>query len=102
MNIDNYFFSFKNDAPVSYKVINLLKSLLEIDYKKRISSIKICMLCQLKSILMESVYIPAVKQVNMPGGNGLVPFSNLSKTGGILNAKKAIFAAEKATKKKKT
>ena len=57
---------------------------------------------QLKSILLESVYIPAVKQVNMPGGKGLVPFSHLSKTGGILNAKKAIFAAEKATKKKKT
>ena len=55
MNIDNYFFSFKNDAPVSYKVINLLKSLLEIDYKKRISSIKLCMLCQLKSILIKFI-----------------------------------------------
>ena len=55
MNIDNYFFSFKNDAPASYKVINLLKSLLEIDYKKRISSIKLCMLCQLKSILIKFI-----------------------------------------------
>ena len=24
MNIDNYFFSLKNDEPASYKVINLL------------------------------------------------------------------------------
>ena len=56
---------------------------------------------QLKTVLMESAFIPPVVQVNKPGTTKLVAFKSLSKTGGIVNAKQAIFAAEKMLKKKK-
>ena len=56
---------------------------------------------ELKVVLLESVYIPEIKEVGKPGTDILVPFSSLSKTGGILNAKRAVFAAEKMLKRKK-
>ena len=52
---------------------------------------------QVKSILMESV-VPLTQKVNKPGADGtLVPFSQLSVSGGVVNA---IKAAEKAAKTK--
>ena len=56
---------------------------------------------ELKTVLLESAYTPEIKEVGKPGANLLVPFSGLSKTGGIVNAKRAIFAAEKMMKLKK-
>lgn len=52
---------------------------------------------QVKSILMESV-VPLKQKVNTPGAAGtMVPFSQLSVSGGVINALKA---AEKAAKTK--
>ncbi len=56
---------------------------------------------ELKTVLLESVYIPEIKEVGKPGTKTLVPFSSLSKTGGIVNAKRAVFAAEKMMKRKR-
>lgn len=55
---------------------------------------------ELKKVLLESVYKPDL-QVIQPGDNKQVPFSSLSQTGGIINAKAAVFLAEKISKPKK-
>jgi subtilisin family serine protease len=55
---------------------------------------------ELKKILMESVYKPDLK-VKKPGNTGLVPFSSLSKSGGIINAKNAVSTAELLSRKKR-
>lgn len=55
---------------------------------------------ELKKILMESVYKPDLK-VKKPGNSGLVPFSSLSVSGGIINARNAVVAADLLTRKKR-
>jgi len=53
---------------------------------------------EVKEILKASVYDEASLEVMQPGTEDLVPFSNLSKTGGVVNAYKAIQLAESMTK----
>jgi subtilisin family serine protease len=55
-----------------------------------------------KKILLESVYKPSGIKVAKPGTGSRVPFETLSETGGIVNAKSAVFGAEKLLKKKKS
>jgi len=55
---------------------------------------------ELRKILMESVYKPGVK-VKKPGNSGLVPFSDLCVSGGIINAKNAVVAADLLSRKKR-
>jgi len=56
---------------------------------------------ELKTVLLESVFVPEIKEVNKPGTSRFVPFSSLSKSGGIINLKSAVFSAEKIMKRKK-
>jgi len=53
---------------------------------------------QVREILKASVYDKADHEVLKPGTEDLVPFSKLSKTGGVVNAYKAIQLAESMTK----
>ncbi|HSI75518.1 MAG TPA: S8 family peptidase [Lunatimonas sp.] len=53
---------------------------------------------QVKEILKASAYDKADHEVYKPGTEDLVPFSKLSKTGGVVNAYKAIKMAESMTK----
>ncbi len=55
---------------------------------------------ELRRILMESVYKPDLK-VKKPGSSGLVPFSSLSVSGGIINARNAVIAADLLSRKKR-
>ena len=55
---------------------------------------------ELKKILMESVYKADLK-VKKPGSSGLVLFSSLSRSGGIINAKNAVIAADLLSRKKR-
>ena len=55
---------------------------------------------QVKEIIMESV-IPNSEMVNRPGGEGKVKFSELSKTGGVVNLYKAVKKAEMTKGKRK-
>jgi len=56
--------------------------------------------CQVKDIIMESA-TPQTQKVKMPGSEDLVSFSELSKTGGVVNAYKAVQLANKTKGKKK-
>ena len=53
---------------------------------------------EVKEILKESVYSKANQEVVKPGSEDRVPFSQLSKTGGLVNAYKALQLAESMTK----
>lgn len=53
---------------------------------------------QVKDILKASVYNKADQEVVKPGTEDRVPFSQLSRTGGLVNAYKAIQLAESMTK----
>jgi cell wall-associated protease len=53
---------------------------------------------QVREILKASVHNKANQEVMKPGTEDLVPFSQLSKTGGLVNAYKAIQMAESMTK----
>lgn len=53
---------------------------------------------QVREILKASVYDKAAHPVLKPGTDDLVPFNQLSKTGGVVNAYKAIQMAESMTK----
>ena len=55
---------------------------------------------QIKQIIMESA-IPQDLQVKQPGTGAMVPFSELSVTGGVLNAYRAVEQAAKTKGKKK-
>lgn len=55
---------------------------------------------QVKGIIMESV-TPVTQQVKQPGSDKLLPLSQLSVTGGVVNAKKAVELAAKTKGKKK-
>lgn len=55
---------------------------------------------ELKKVLLESVYKPNLL-VAQPGDKKQVPFSSLSASGGIINARAAVFLAEKYSKPKK-
>jgi len=55
---------------------------------------------ELNKILMESVYKPDMK-VKKPGSSGLVPFSSLSISGGIVNARNAVVAADQLSRQKR-
>ncbi len=55
---------------------------------------------QIKEILMEST-VPVNGKVKQPGSKDLVPFSDLCKTGGVVNAYKAFQMASKTKGKKK-
>lgn len=56
---------------------------------------------QVKEAILKSVYKPQNLMVYRPGSREKVPFESLSVTGGILNARDAVFIAEKLNKKKK-
>lgn len=53
---------------------------------------------QVKQILKDSVYDKADQEVNKPGAEEVIPFGELSKTGGVVNAYKAIQLAESMTR----
>lgn len=55
---------------------------------------------EVKQVLMESVYKPDLK-VSVPGSRKEVAFSELSRSGGIVNARNAVFAAEKIVARKR-
>lgn len=55
---------------------------------------------EMRKILVESVYKPDLK-VKKPGSSGLVPFSALSVSGGIINARNAVIAADQLNRKKR-
>jgi subtilisin family serine protease len=56
---------------------------------------------QIKLVLMESVYKPVGLLVEKPGSRDTVPLSSLCLSGGLVNARNAVWAAEKLLKKKK-
>ena len=56
---------------------------------------------QMKQVMMQSVYKPSGLKVKKPGSSELVPFSSLSVSGGIVNARNAVFEAEKLSSKKR-
>jgi cell wall-associated protease len=55
---------------------------------------------EVKQVLLESVYKPDLK-VSVPGSRKEAHFSELSRSGGIVNARNAVFAAEKIAARKK-
>lgn len=55
-----------------------------------------------KNVLLQSTFKPQDLLVLKPGTQKEVLFESLSTTGGIISAKKAVFAAEKLVKKKKS
>ena len=55
---------------------------------------------ELRQVLMESVYKPDLR-VKKPGSSDLVPFSGLSVSGGIINARNAVVAADKLYRSRK-
>ena len=55
---------------------------------------------EIRQILMESAYKPDLK-VRKPGSSELVPFSALSVSGGIVNAREAVVLATRMTAKKR-
>ncbi|NNE30296.1 MAG: S8 family serine peptidase [Saprospiraceae bacterium] len=76
-------------APVTAGVAAVLRS-----YFPKLSA------TQIKEILMQSTIINN-DMVNKPGGDGKIKFSELSKTGGVVNAYKAVKIAEKTQGKRK-
>lgn len=52
----------------------------------------------LREILIQSVYKPTTKQVQLPGQEELIGFDTLSATGGVVNAYQALQLASKRSK----
>lgn len=55
-----------------------------------------------KNVLLQSVYKPIALTIHQPGSAKRVPFENLSSSGGIIHAKKAVLVAEKIARNKKS
>jgi subtilisin family serine protease len=79
-------YDYKSGSSMSTPVVTGVAALLWSYFPK-------LTMLQLKTILLRSTYKPRI-MVNRPGSKTLVPFSSLSATGGILNARNAVEMAK--------